>query len=340
MLNIKICLFVGRVVESLLHAISVVGMNSLKYQLQRGFNRSIKLKGLVGFLRPEDFSTRNVPAEAASAAQALRLGQVSLAAMQVRSGGARSRLAGPGMLFVVQPLICGCHGYLVPYESIRVPAGVYVKSDDLSTVVDPIDCGRADALGIIDRRKVSIVKDETVGETRRIYVLPNDLIVIVQAECLRERCPREIESPEFSLGDQKTVVLPGAIDVEAGDRPFVVDAGGLCTTDGRRDGDHREHAALAVKNVRVIDVRGIRVVAGSLLKVIQAEKLVELCAGEIHGRESAVDIQEAVVDSGGIDIEPVGIALVVDSDHLRLCGIGKILQTEIVPRREDETCVA
>src|SRR6266404_5179148 len=107
MLNIKICLFVGRVVESLLHAISVVGMNSLEYQLQRGFNRSIKLKGLVGFLRPEDFSTRNVPAEAASAAQALRLGQVSLAAVQVRSGGARSRLAG-------QPLICGCHGYLVP----------------------------------------------------------------------------------------------------------------------------------------------------------------------------------------------------------------------------------
>ncbi len=114
MLNIKICLFAGRVVESLLHAMSVVGMNSLEYQLQRGFNRSIKLKGLVGFLRPKDFSTRNVPAEAASAAEALRLGQVSLAAVQVRSGGVRSRLAGPGMLLVVQPLICGCHGYLVP----------------------------------------------------------------------------------------------------------------------------------------------------------------------------------------------------------------------------------
>ena len=54
---------------------------------------------------------------------------------------------------------------LSPYESIRVPAGVYVKSDDLSTGVDPIDCGRADALGIIDRRKVSVVKDETVGVT-------------------------------------------------------------------------------------------------------------------------------------------------------------------------------
>src|SRR5216684_6595558 len=104
MLNIKICLFVGRTVESLLHAISVVGMNSLEYQLQRGVNRSIKSKYLIGFFRPEDFSTRNVPAEAASAAQALRLGQVSLAAVQGRSC----------MLLVVQPLIFGCHGYLDP----------------------------------------------------------------------------------------------------------------------------------------------------------------------------------------------------------------------------------
>src|SRR6266478_8772190 len=75
---------------------------------------------------------------------------------------------------------------LRPNESVRVATGGHEKSDDLPTVVDPIDCGRADALGIIDRRKLSLVKDETVGETRRIYVLPNDLIVIVQAECLRE----------------------------------------------------------------------------------------------------------------------------------------------------------
>src|SRR5260370_26501238 len=98
MLNSKICLFVGRTVESLLHAISVVGMNSLEYQLQRGVNCSSKSKYLIGFFRPEDFSTRNVPAEAASAAQALRLGQVSLAPVQGRSC----------MLLVVHPLIFVC----------------------------------------------------------------------------------------------------------------------------------------------------------------------------------------------------------------------------------------
>src|SRR5260370_11137645 len=84
MFNIKICLFVGRVVESLLYAISVVGMNSLEYQLQRWLNRSIMLKDVVGFLRPVDFSAENAPAEAARAAYALPFSQESLAALQVR----------------------------------------------------------------------------------------------------------------------------------------------------------------------------------------------------------------------------------------------------------------
>src|SRR5260370_7672005 len=140
-----------------------------------------------------------------------------------------------------------------PDESIRVSTGGHVKSDDLSTVVDPIDCGRADALGIIDRRILSFLKEETVGETRRIYILPNDLIVIVQAECLRERCRRKIESLEFSLGDQKTVVLPGPIDVETGDRPFVVDAGGLGAAVARWAGNHRAHPALFVKTACIIN---------------------------------------------------------------------------------------
>src|SRR5260370_14469823 len=84
MFNIKICLFIGRVVESLLHAISVVRMNSLKYQLQRWLNRSIMLKDVVGFLRPVDFSAENAPAEAASVAYALPLSQESFAALQIR----------------------------------------------------------------------------------------------------------------------------------------------------------------------------------------------------------------------------------------------------------------
>src|SRR5258708_12290142 len=112
------------------------------------------------------------------------------------------------------------------------------------------------------------------------------------------------------------MVFPGAIDVETGDRPIVVDAGGLSAACGCWDGDHSEHATLAVENVGMIDVRGIRVITGSLLKVIQAEKLVERCAGEIDGRESAVNIQEAVFDSGAIDLKPVRLPPLVDPNHL------------------------
>ncbi len=57
MLKIKICSCLAGAVDSLLQAISIVGMNSPEYRLQRGLSRLIKLKDLVGFLRPVDFST-------------------------------------------------------------------------------------------------------------------------------------------------------------------------------------------------------------------------------------------------------------------------------------------
>ncbi len=83
MLNIKIGLFVGRVVESLLHAISVVRMNSLKYQLQRWLNRSILLKDIVAFFRPVDFSAENTPTETAGVANVLPFSQERFAASQL-----------------------------------------------------------------------------------------------------------------------------------------------------------------------------------------------------------------------------------------------------------------
>jgi len=49
MFNIKISLFVNRVVERLLHEISIAGMNSLKYELQGWRNPSIVFKDVVGF---------------------------------------------------------------------------------------------------------------------------------------------------------------------------------------------------------------------------------------------------------------------------------------------------
>src|SRR6267378_6221838 len=83
MLKIQIRPSLGRAVECLLHELSVVGMNSLHYQLRCRLKRLIILKDLVGFLRPEDFSTRNVPAETACVAQFLRFRQVSFTPPQL-----------------------------------------------------------------------------------------------------------------------------------------------------------------------------------------------------------------------------------------------------------------
>src|ERR1700752_3712007 len=92
MFKIKICPCLCRSVYSLLHKLSVLGMNSLEHQLQRRFNRSGVLKDLVGLLRPVDFSTRNVPAEAACVAYALSLGQENFAAVQVRIAALQIRV--------------------------------------------------------------------------------------------------------------------------------------------------------------------------------------------------------------------------------------------------------
>src|SRR6266851_3221096 len=84
MLKIKICPCIGRAVDSLLREISVIGMNSLEYQLQRRLHCSIDFEDIVGFLRPVDFSAENAPAEAASVAYALPSSQESFAALQIR----------------------------------------------------------------------------------------------------------------------------------------------------------------------------------------------------------------------------------------------------------------
>src|SRR5215470_19840977 len=83
MLQIKISPFVGRELETLLHEISVVGMNSRQYLLQCGLSRSIVFKDIVGFLRPVDFSAEHTPTEAASVTYVLPLSQECLAAVQV-----------------------------------------------------------------------------------------------------------------------------------------------------------------------------------------------------------------------------------------------------------------
>src|ERR1700676_648094 len=84
MLKIKIRPFPGCAVENLLHENPVVGMKLLQYRFQCRLSRPIVFKDPVGFLRPVNFSTQNIPAEASGRADALPFSQESFAALQIR----------------------------------------------------------------------------------------------------------------------------------------------------------------------------------------------------------------------------------------------------------------
>src|SRR5260370_2650649 len=100
------------------------------------------------------------------------------------------------------------------YKSIRVPSGIHEKSDNLTTIVDAVDCGGADPLWIIDRLEVSVIEDESVGAVGSVYIDSNHLALIVQAQCLGEGGPRKVESCELPAAVEKTVVDPSAVDIE------------------------------------------------------------------------------------------------------------------------------
>src|SRR5260370_21810193 len=120
------------------------------------------------------------------------------------------------------------------HKTIGVPSAVHEKSDTFSEIVDAVNCGVADAFRIIHRLEVSAVEDESVGESASVHIGSNDVAMIVQAQCLREGGQRKIKSCQLPVGDQKAVIDPSAIDVEAWDRSSVIDTGGLGTAGGSR----------------------------------------------------------------------------------------------------------
>src|ERR1035437_8615717 len=86
MLHVKICALAGCSFKKLLHEILVVGMSSLKNQVQRWLRRTVVSKNLKRLLRPEYLASGNLPPEAAGATQTLGLGQIGFAAAKLCFG--------------------------------------------------------------------------------------------------------------------------------------------------------------------------------------------------------------------------------------------------------------
>src|SRR5208283_2498091 len=64
--------------------IPIVGVDELKHLIERGLNRSIAFHDVVSFVRPVDFSARQIPTQTAGLADSLTLSEESLAILEVR----------------------------------------------------------------------------------------------------------------------------------------------------------------------------------------------------------------------------------------------------------------
>ncbi len=137
------------------------------------------------------------------------------------------------------------------------------------------------------------------------------------------------------------------IDEEAAGDARVVDASGLRSAHCAGDGDHVEDSAYFVIGIR--DVRGsvidtVAVVAGRLVVVVLAQQLVEgsgdLGAGIVDGGEAAIaGAEEAVSDSGVVNVETIGGQEVVDADDLGHHGVGEVFIVEAVGQHQRESLV-
>src|SRR5579862_7155957 len=89
---LKILFILRRALNGLFHRGRVLRMNPLEDQVDGGCRGSVVLEDSKGFLRPNDLPGGRLPAETASVAETLRLGQVSLALAKRLLGALTFRL--------------------------------------------------------------------------------------------------------------------------------------------------------------------------------------------------------------------------------------------------------
>src|SRR4029077_2821547 len=79
MFKIKILPVSGRAIDCRLHESEIFRMGALKDHFDSDGGRPVVSINSGAFLRPEDFSARYIPSEAAGSAQSLRFSQIDLA---------------------------------------------------------------------------------------------------------------------------------------------------------------------------------------------------------------------------------------------------------------------
>ncbi len=218
-------------------------------------------------------------------------------------------------------------------EAIGVASAVNVEANELSFVVDAVDNGGADAVGVVNGFPFGVVQraaqQEAVHCTVAVHIATNDLIVEVDTKGCGVGRVREIELGIVSTfvqeaGDGRTI----GSGQEADDIAIVVDAGSNGAMIGVRRNDGAEFAGSLVQFVGMIDAITVGVEADRDALIVNAQQLVDgarTCVGVLVGGEDAVPLDEAEVFAGAVDPEANRIAQIVEARYLCLDGAGEVL---------------
>jgi len=225
-----------------------------------------------------------------------------------------------------------------PHEPLRVACCIHEKADDAPAIVDAIDQGRADTVGLIDRLKLSRgdVIDEPVHFVCGVRIRSDDFAMVVQAKSLCQSTRRNVDHDQrFSCRDHVPMVYAGAVHIEPGNVAIVVDARRLSAESGSRD----RGKSGALHGVGVLGAVLILRVACGLSLVVQTQKLVEARIWSIDGGKGTPNVKKSVGNAGAINVKAGRVPFRVDSNDLRLNGVGKVLSRKCHCRNECKSLV-
>jgi hypothetical protein len=97
-------------------------------------------------------------------------------------------------------------------KTVGVPVAVNVEADELAVVVEAVDGGGPDAVGVVDQLEVRVMQgvgqDEAVHLARAVHVHTHDLIILVDAQGGCVGRAGEVELAEGLSFSRKLTTLP------------------------------------------------------------------------------------------------------------------------------------
>ena len=216
-------------------------------------------------------------------------------------------------------------------EAIGIASAVNIEADQLRIVVETVDNGGADAVGVVNafplRMAQWAAQQEAVHQAAVVHIAADDLIREVDPKGRGVGRVGEHELGVVATLEQEAIRRAIRGGHEADDVAIVIDARRDRAARIRGD-DGRKFAGRLVQFIGVVDAIGTGIEAHSNALIVDAEQLIDRAfagVGVLVRREDAVPLDEAEVDARGIDPEADRVTEVVEAGHLRLHRTGEVL---------------